>query len=137
MKRTFPLLLLVGDLVVLLVFVLIGQADHQTLNRSNPLVGALPNFLPLVGAWLLLALLLRAYPRTVISLKGFLGRSVLAWLLAAPLGLFLRMLLLQRGGIPLPFLLVTLSIGGLMLLSWRTLYWLGVLRKQTTPSSVS
>lgn len=134
MKRTLPFLLL-GDLLILLVFVLIGQADHQTLNRSNPLVGALPNFLPLAGAWLVMALVLRAYPRAALSLRAFLGRSALAWLLAAPLGLFLRMMLLQRGGIPLPFLLVTLSIGGLLLLGWRALYWVGVLRKQTKPTT--
>ncbi|MFZ2487453.1 MAG: DUF3054 domain-containing protein [Anaerolineae bacterium] len=134
MKRTFPFLLL-GDLLILLVFVLIGQADHQTLNRSNPLVGALPNFLPLASAWLVMALVLRAYPRAALSLRAFLARSALAWLLAAPLGLFLRMLLLQRGGVPLPFLLVTLSIGGLMLLGWRVLYWVGVLRKQTKPTA--
>ncbi len=61
-------------------------------------------------------------------LPGFLGRSALAWVIAAPIGLVLRMLWLGRGGIPIPFLLVTLAAGGLFLLGWRLIFWLLFLR---------
>ncbi|MER2599371.1 MAG: DUF3054 family protein [Caldilineales bacterium] len=122
MKRSSLLILLLGDLLALLIFVFIGQADHQTLNTANPLVGAMPNFLPLAAAWLLLAALLGAFAGPT-SLRGFMARSALAWLLAAPLGLLLRMVWLQRGGIPWAFLVVTLSAGGLLLLGWRLIAW--------------
>jgi hypothetical protein len=62
-------------------------------------------------------------------LTPFLGRSALAWVFAAPIGLFIRMLWLDRGGIPIPFLLVTLAAGGLFLLGWRLVFWLIFLRK--------
>ena len=51
-------------------------------------------------------------------------------MIAAPIGLVLRMLWLDRGGIPIPFLLVTLAAGGLFLLGWRLVFWLIFLRKQ-------
>lgn len=132
MKRTSNALLAGGDLLALLAFVLVGQADHQTLNTANPLLGALPNVISLAIPWLLLAVLLRAYPRGAApaTLPAFLGRSALAWVIAAPIGLAIRMLYLGRGGIPISFLLVTLAAGGLFLLGWRLIYWLVWLRPQ-------
>ncbi|MCS6844535.1 MAG: DUF3054 domain-containing protein [Caldilineales bacterium] len=131
MKRSFLPLLLVGDLLALLAFVLVGQADHRTLNAANPVLGALPNTLSLAGPWLVLAWLLRAYPRVgrQPTAPAFLGRSALAWLVAAPLGLAIRALWLGRGGIPVPFLLVTLGAGGLFLLGWRLVFWALALRR--------
>jgi hypothetical protein len=125
MKRTSNALLAGGDLLALLAFVLVGQADHQTLSAANPLLGALPNVVSLAVPWFVLAVLLRAYPRGAAppTLPGFLGRSALAWVIAAPIGLAIRMLWLGRGGIPVPFLLVTLAAGGLFLLGWRLIYW--------------
>jgi hypothetical protein len=130
MKRYSNVILAVGDLLALLAFVLVGQADHSTINTANPLLGALPNVVPLAGAWLVIAWLLRAFPRGTQQpkLAAFLGRSALAWVIAAPIGLALRMLWLDRGGIPIPFLLVTLAAGGLFLLGWRLVFWLIFLR---------
>lgn len=130
-RRWMAPILLIGDLLALFLFVLVGQADHQTINTANPLVGALPNVLSLGIPWLILAWLLRAYPRGEAAppaLPGFLGRSALAWVIAAPLGLLVRMLYLGRGSIPIPFLLVTLAAGGLFLLGWRLIFWLIYLR---------
>lgn len=131
MKRSFSPILVIGDLLALLAFVLVGQADHRTLSASNPLLGALPNTLSLAVPWLLLAWVLRAYPRAgrAPSLPSFLGRSALAWVIAAPLGLAIRAVWLGRGGIPIPFLLVTLGAGGLFLLGWRLVFWALALRR--------
>lgn len=131
MKRSHTLALVIGDLAALLAFVLVGQADHRTLSASNPLLGALPNTLSLALPWLALAWPLRAYPRAgrPPSLRSFLGRSALAWVIAAPLGLAIRAVWLGRGGIPIPFLLVTLGAGGLFLLGWRLLFWALALRR--------
>jgi hypothetical protein len=130
MKRSSISLLAAGDLLALLAFVLVGQAEHQTVSATNPLLGALPNLVSLAIPWLLLAVLLGAYPRGAErpTLPGFLGRSALAWVIAAPLGLVIRMVYLGRGDIPVPFLLVTIAAGGLFLLGWRLIYWLLVLR---------
>lgn len=129
MSGSRNLVLAAGDAIALLLFVLIGQADHSTLDASNPILGALPNVAALAIPWLAIAFLLRAFPRGPQRLPQFLGRSLLAWLLAAPLGLLLRSLLLGRESVPIPFLLVTLAIGGLFLLGWRLLFWLVVMRK--------
>ncbi|HNS02837.1 MAG TPA: DUF3054 domain-containing protein [Anaerolineae bacterium] len=132
MKRNHTLVLAAGDLLALLAFVLLGQADHQTLNAANPLLGALPNVAPLAVAWLLVAWLLRAYPRGSVAprLAPFLGRTALAWGIAAPIGLTLRMLWLGRGSVPTAFLLVTLGFGWLFLLAWRLVFWLVAIRKR-------
>ena len=116
------LILAAGDLIALLLFVVIGQADHNTLDQSNPILGALPNLLALAVPWLIVAFLLQAFPRRPMSLAAFMGRSALAWLIAAPLGLWLRSILQDRSSIPIPFLLVTLLVGGLMLLIWRLVF---------------
>lgn len=139
MKRSSNLILAAGDLLAVLAFVLVGQADHQTINAANPLLGALPNFAPLAATWLALAVLLRAYPRAgqQPALASFLGRSALAWVIAAPIGLVIRMVWLGRGGIPIPFLLVTLAAGGLFLLGWRLIYWLIWLRPAKPPAPTS
>lgn len=129
MSPSRTLILAAGDLITLLLFVVIGQADHDTLNQSNPILGALPNLLPLAAPWLVVAFLLQAYPRKPMSLAQFMARSALAWLIAAPLGLWLRAILQDRAVIPLPFVLVTLGIAGLMLLSWRLAFWLVAMRR--------
>ncbi len=124
MRHVSRLILVVGDLIALTAFVLVGQADHNTVNAANPLLGALPNVLSLAVPWLIIAWILGAFPRDTLQLKSFLGRSLVAWLAAVPVGLVVRMLWLGRGGIPIMFLLVTLAAGGLFLLGWRLLYGL-------------
>lgn len=132
MSRSRTLILAAGDLIALLLFVVIGQADHNTLNQSNPLLGALPNLVALAIPWLIVAFLLQAYPRKSMGLAQFMGRSALAWLIAAPLGLWLRSILQDRSTIPIPFLLVTLFVGGAMLLGWRLIFWMVAMRKRPT-----
>ena len=54
----------------------------------------------------------------------WLGRALNAWLVAAPLGLVLRALLRNQDAIPVIFILIAMSIGGLMIVGWRALaYW--------------
>lgn len=134
MSLSRTLILAAGDIVVLLLFVLLGQADHSTLNATNPIAGALPTLAPLTISWLIVAFALKAFPRAPQGLLPFLARSLLAWLIAAPLGLLLRSLLLDRA-VAIPFLLVTLGLGGLMLLAWRAVFWLAAMRQRTVQQS--
>ncbi|MFN2167650.1 MAG: DUF3054 domain-containing protein [Anaerolineae bacterium] len=134
MKRTLLIVLLAGDLIALLAFVLIGQADHQTLNAANPIAGALPNAVAFIVPWVVAGWLLGAYPAgpALPALGSFMGRSLNTWLVAAPLGVLLRAALLGRSVIPTPFLAVTLAVGGLFILGWRLLFRLVLARQAGT-----
>lgn len=84
MKRSHILILAAGDLLALLAFVWLGQMDHQTLNTSNPLLGALPTAAPLAGAWLIAAWLMNAYPGTVLCRGCRSGWAAPRWLRSWP-----------------------------------------------------
>ena len=119
-----PWWLLAGDWLVLLLFVFIGQRDHSI---SGP--GALPSLLntafSLAVPWTVAAFVLGAYRlRPLPGWQVWLGRALNAWLVAAPLGLVLRALLRNQDAIPVIFILIAMSIGGLMIVGWRALaYW--------------
>jgi hypothetical protein len=51
--------------------------------------------------------------------RVFLARSLVTWLVAAPLGLLLRALVMERAVVPTAFMAAALGFGGLMLLGWR------------------
>lgn len=113
------ILLLAGDWLALGLFVFLGQVDHDLLGLSRLLSQTAMLALP----WTVIALLLNAYrlsQRT--TLRAFLGRSLVAWLVAAPLALVLRALIQGQSTIPVAFMLVTLGLGGLILLAWRAVY---------------
>ncbi len=124
-----PWWLFVGDWLVLLLFVFIGQRDHAI---SGP--GALPSLLntalSLAVPWTVAAFVLGAYRlRPLPGWRVWLGRALNAWLVAAPLGLLLRALLRNQDAIPVIFILVATGIGGLMIIGWRALaYWLAARR---------
>jgi hypothetical protein len=124
-----PWWLLVGDWLVLLLFVFIGQRDHAI---SGP--GALPSMLNTAVSlglpWTVAAFALGAYRlRPDPGWRVWLGRALNAWLVAAPLGLLLRALLRDQDAIPVMFILVATGIGGLMIIGWRALaYWLALRR---------
>ena len=119
-----PWWLLIGDWLVLLLFVLVGQRDHAI---SGP--GALPSLLNTAVSlglpWTAAAFVLGAYRlRPDPGWRAWLGRALNAWLVAAPLGLLLRSLLRGQDAIPVTFILVAMSIGGLMIVGWRAVaYW--------------
>ena len=124
-----PWWLLAGDWLVLLLFVFIGQRDHAI---SGP--GALPSLMntafSLAVPWTAAAFVLGAYRlRPLPGWRVWLGRALNAWLVAAPLGLVLRALLRNQDAIPVIFILIAMSIGGLMIVGWRALaYWLAARR---------
>ena len=122
--RSISLPLLAGDLLVLLIFVIIGQLDH-----GMSITGALPS---LIATTLALALpwAIIAWLMGVLRLPGdrtaaaWLGRVAAAWLIAAPLGLILRALWRGQASIILIFMIVALGLGGLFVLVWRAaVYW--------------
>ena len=56
--------------------------------------------------------------------RAFFGRSLTAWLIAAPLALLLRAYLHGQATIIVIFMAITMGLGGAFLLIWRGLYFL-------------
>lgn len=116
-------LLLLGDLAAITLFVFIGQQDHGTTDVNNPIWGLFRASFPLLITWVIVAVAVRAYPtREHIFVKTLFLRGLNAWLIAAPLGLLLRAFVLNRGGIPAIFMLLTILVGGAFVLIWRLLF---------------
>ncbi len=130
-RKTF--FILAGDCAGLILFAFSGQRTHQTLDATRPLLGVLATAAPFIGVWLLTALVLKTW-RLQAGWRQTMGQLLLAWLVAAPLALVLRALLLQHPNLPVPFVLATLGFGLLILGSWRTLIWLVWGRHSPTPT---
>lgn len=125
MRRDVDFRLLIGDWLLLLLFVFIGQRDHEM-----AVVGSLPSLLTTTLA-LALPWTAAAWALGVLRLpdsmdwRPWLGRVATAWLVAAPLGLLLRALVRGQASIVVPFMLVILGLGLLFMLGWRAgCYWL-------------
>lgn len=119
--------LLAGDWLALGLFVFLGQIDHEVLQLSR----LLGQTVLLAGVWSVAALLLGALRvGDEGRLSAFLGRSLLPWLVAAPLGLLLRALIQGQATIIVAFMLVTMGLGGLFLLAWRALFFLAYGRRK-------
>jgi hypothetical protein len=120
----WPWWLLLGDWLVLLLLVFVGQRDH---GMTGPGVfrSLLITTFSLVLPWTVAASLLAANRyRPGMGLWPWLGRALNAWLVAAPLGLVLRALLRGQASIIVIFMLVLLGTGALFILGWRAaLYW--------------
>jgi hypothetical protein len=128
-SRAWQIALVLGDLVALYLFVLAGQMDHELLPGSNPLWYTLTRGWPFLAVWLVVGWLAGAFRlpsgvslRTLAEELGV--RALHGWLIAAPLGVLLRALVLGRSTIPVLFLLTTLGFGALFLLAWRLLWGL-------------
>ena len=118
-----PSILVVGDLVMLALFVFIGERDHAIAD-PQPILRWLITTGEFALPWLIAAWVLGAY-RAKQTVRGLLARSLNAWLIAAPLGALLRSFVNGSGVIASPFLVVTLCVGGAMLLIWRWVFaWL-------------
>jgi len=116
------LIVLVGDLVALLLFVLVGQQDHGTMNSAAPLRGVLAGSWEFVLLWLAAGWPLGAFPPvSQWRARTLLAPPFLTWLVVAPLSLLLRALVLERLNIPTLFLAATLGFGLLFLWAWRAL----------------
>jgi hypothetical protein len=122
--------LLLGDAVVLVGFVLTGMNTHSTLEMASAPARFAVLAGPLLLAWLAAATALGAWAGGPGQpWRATLGRPLAAWLIAAPLGLLARALLLQSAVLVVAFALVTLGLGGSLLLLWRVIYRLVAARR--------
>jgi hypothetical protein len=124
MKRFTPLILFIGDLLALFIFVFIGQSDHATLDALHPILGALILTADFALPWLIAGLFLGAFqtdPQDVRPIP-FFARTLNAWLVAGPIAILLRALILGLAIIPTPFYVVAMTLGGLFVFAWRVLF---------------
>src|SRR5262245_14132083 len=128
MRPPSPLLLLAGDLACLSAFVLLGLRTHAELAQASALQRFLLNIILLGVAWTAAGLALGAFRLSPpLSLRAALARTLNTWLVAAPLALLLRALLLRSATILVIFFLITLAVGGALLLFWRAVaVWLAL-----------
>lgn len=118
-RRSFPWLILAGDIVILGVVTLYGFASHDTLGSAGTRM--LSTFLPLVAAWLLLAPHLGAFDSEKIRQPRQLWRPFWAMVLAGPMAAWLRGVMLGQPILPL-FVVILGGIAALGLAGWRAVY---------------
>ena len=127
MMRRTRLVLIIGDIVVLLLFVLVGEWDHSIVTPQNPLGNLLVTGPDFVVPWLVVGWLAGAFPNSdEIDPRALLARTLNTWLIAAPLGVILRAILQDRAVIPTVFIVAALCFGGLFVFAWRIaflLFW--------------
>lgn len=109
-------LLWTGDLITLVVFTLVGFATHDRLTAGLPQM--LATFIPMLAAWLVAALPVGALRLETARDFRQLWRPGWAMLLAGPLAVVLRGLLLSRPVAPV-FALVLAGSGIIAIFIWR------------------
>ncbi|NJL05703.1 MAG: DUF3054 domain-containing protein [Chloroflexaceae bacterium] len=123
-------LLIGGDLLAFTLFAIIGRRSHSEAAGLMAWFEVLKTAAPFMLGWFLVAPWLGAFRARDYqagadpSVAGVAQRTALAWLVAAPLALLLRAILLQRG-IPFSFALITFITNLTFLVAWRSLFaWL-------------
>lgn len=113
--------LAVGDVIAILAFVAAGVARHGGDPVGDP-VRVLRAAAPFLVAWWLAAFLGGLYTRDAISSpRRALSWALPAWILATLLGHALRATGPVPGGTTPTFVLVTLAVGGALVVGWRVL----------------
>jgi hypothetical protein len=111
--------LAVGDLLVLVGFLVAGELRHGVNPVESPLVVA-DTVAPFLVGWVVAAVGLGAYaPGATRTVRTAVLRVVGAWFGAAAIGLALRATTLFHGGSPLSFALVVAGFGGTSFALWR------------------
>ncbi|MFC7080896.1 DUF3054 domain-containing protein [Halorussus caseinilyticus] len=112
-------LLALGDLLVLVGFIVMGELRHDVNPAESPLVVA-DTLAPFLLGWVVAALAVGVYaPGATRTVRTAVQRVVGAWVLAAAIGLALRATALFHGDAPLSFALVVTGIGSVSFAAWR------------------
>lgn len=110
--------LLVGDLAMFGLFVLIGRRSHSEAVSPREILHIAA---PFAIGWLAVAPWFKLFRADVYrNFKAVLGRTALAWSIAAPIGLALRTFVWGRE-FKLPFAITTFLFNLVILLIWRGL----------------
>jgi hypothetical protein len=116
------------DLAALVVFALVGLVSHRGGVSAH---GLARDALPLVGAWAVVSAALRTYP------GGGIRRLLATWIVAVPLAVLVRALVLGRhlGSSEAAFLGVSLAFTLVFLLAGRAALTLAARRRRASAAS--
>ena len=115
----------VGDIAVLLAFLLVGTLQHWTLDQllADPTVFVLSAG-PFVFGWLLCAPLIGAYsPGGGSAPNSSIPLAIRSWIPAAIVGLGIRVVALPHRGAGAVFVVIMIVGGAVVLSAWRALYF--------------
>lgn len=113
--------LAVGDAAALTVFFTIGAKSHGFQPFADPTIVA-EGVAPFLLTWVLAATITGLYRAEAVSSPvTALTGTVPAWVLGALAGHGLRATTLFRGDTAWTFILVSLAVGGALLVGWRVL----------------
>jgi hypothetical protein len=111
-------ILVAGDLVAIFAFVIAGMLQHG--GQPTNVIELLDTALPFLIGWLPAGYLLGCYaPAVLRNTRETAIRTLVAWLVADLIGQGLRTTSLFDGGFDATFLIVSLVVGGLLLVGWR------------------
>jgi len=124
-RLSYRHILLIGDVLAVAAFVIVGQYFHNTTAMADAALRAVEQVAAIGLPFVLLAWLLGAYParrpETWQEAGRFLLRSALAIIYAAPAGLFIRAWLLGQPTVLLTFACVALLFSAMFVLGWRAI----------------
>jgi len=117
-----------GDTAMLILFAALGRDSHQSVSAQGPVIGTINTAVPFVVSWLVVGAISGAFTgKAMFPIGRVIWRTLLAAILAAPLGVVLRSAL--RAGPELQFFEIQWSFMGVatgvtagLLLAWR-LFW--------------
>ena len=115
----------VGDLVVLLAFLLVGTLEHWTFEQlqADPTIYLLVAG-PFILGWLICAPLIGAYsPGGGSAPNSSIPLAIRSWIPAALIGLLIRVVAMPDRGADIIFAVIMLVGGALVLSIWRFLYF--------------
>lgn len=121
--------LLIGDIIVILLFSTLGRGAH---SMELGLGGILSTAFPFLVMWLVVAWVLGGYRSGAYETPGKAAwRAIVLVLVAGPLALLLRSLILSRP-IVITFAVISVSTNLILLTLWRTAF--AFFRSQRTAS---
>jgi hypothetical protein len=126
---------LVGDVVAIALFVIIGEISHG-IDPITQVAVVVDTFLPFLIGWVIVAPLLGAYASGTLESRLIAVTNIVpVWLVADGVGQVLRDSSFFHGSATPIFYLVAAAVGGFFLLAWRLFAWTvyGRLRPGSAP----
>ena len=115
--------LMIGDILVFLVFSVIGRISHGEPVGLTALPQVVGTAAPFAAGWFIVAPFVGAYRRDITALpRQMAKRTAFAWVLACPVGLTLRGIFVDHGAPPFSFAIITLLFVLIVMLLWRWPY---------------
>ncbi|HTP07231.1 MAG TPA: DUF3054 domain-containing protein [Anaerolineae bacterium] len=119
MNQKSQLILILGDGAIFMFFAFTGRETHAP-GDVNLIVNALPTLLTFLIVWLMIAAVGRVYRSAVMTNpQSAVLHTLFAWIVAAPIAIVIRAVLLNRTAIPWQFVAVTIGLVGSLLLLWH------------------